>query len=66
MGLEKHARLTEDAEAEILKEAVQTTYEKAGIQVSVSSDEVSKETVKNKIHRLEFPKNTEEKQEKRK
>ena len=65
MGLEKHARLTEDAEAAILKEAVQTTYEKAGIQVSVSTDEVSKETVKNKIHRLEFPKNTEEIQEKK-
>ena len=65
MGLEKHARLTEDAEAAILKEAVQTTYEKAGIQVSVSADEVSKETVKNKIHRLEFPQNTEKIPEKK-
>ena len=65
MGLKEHARLTEDAEAKILKEAVETTYEKAGIQVSISKDEISKETVKNKIHRLEFPKNTEKIQEKK-
>ena len=56
MGLEKHARMTEDAEAGILEEAVQTSYEKGGKAVSFSSEEVSRETVKNKLHALKFPK----------
>ena len=56
MGLEKHARMTEDAEAQILEEAVQTSYEKGGKAVSISSEEVSRETVKNKLHGLKFPK----------
>ena len=59
MGIEKHARMTEDAEAELLKEAVQTSYQKGGISACISDEFVSKETVKNKIHALEFPKNTE-------
>lgn len=58
MKLESHARMTEDAETRILEEAVQTTYEKGGKQVSFSREEVSKETVKNKIHALKFPKKT--------
>lgn len=56
MGLEEHARMTEDAEAQILEEAVQTSYEKSGKAVSISSEEVSRETVKNKLHALRFPK----------
>ena len=56
MGLEKHARMTEDAEAGILEEAVQTSYEKGGKAVSILSEEVSRETVKNKLHALKFPK----------
>lgn len=56
MGLEKHARMTEDAEARILEEAVQTSYEKGGKSVSISEEEVSRETVKNKLHALKFPK----------
>ena len=57
MGLPKYARMTEDAEARILEEAVQTSYEKGGKNVSISSiEEVSRETVKNKIHDLRFPK----------
>ena len=59
MGIEKHARMTEDAEAELLKEAVQTSYQKGGISACISDEFVSKETVKNKIHALKFPKNTE-------
>ena len=59
MGIEKHARMTEDAEAELLKEAVQTSYQKGGISACISDEFVSKETVKNKIHALEFPENTE-------
>ena len=56
MGLESYARMTEDAEANLLIEAVQTSYEKGGENVSIGREQVSRETVKNKIHRLEFPK----------
>ena len=41
MGLEKHARLTEDAEAQLLKEAVQTSYRRGGESASISGDAVS-------------------------
>lgn len=56
MGIEKHARLTEDAEAKILEEAVQTSYRRGGENAAISEDVVSKETVMNKIHMLRFPK----------
>lgn len=55
MGIEKHARMTEDAEAKLLEEAVQTSYRKGGESASISNDVVSKETVMNKIHTLKFP-----------
>ena len=55
MEIEKHARMTEDAEAKLLEEAVQTSYHKGGESASISSDVVSKETVMNKIHTLNFP-----------
>jgi hypothetical protein len=58
MGLEKHERMTEDAVAKLLKEAVQTSYRRGGEECSLTT-EVSKQTVKNKIHQLEFPKNEE-------
>lgn len=64
MGLEKHARLTEDAEAELLKEAVQTSYRKGGENASISEAVVSKETVMNKIHALHFPKAEPQKEKK--
>ena len=56
MGIEKHARMTEDAEAKLLEEAVQTSYRKGGENASITEDVVSKETVMNKIHTLRFPK----------
>ena len=56
MGLAKHARMTEDAEAKILEEAVQTSYRRGGENAAITEDMVSKETVMNKIHGLEFPK----------
>ena len=55
MGLEKHTRMTEDAEAKLLEEAVQTSYRRGGENASIL-DKVSKQTVKNKIHNLKFPK----------
>lgn len=45
MEIEKHARMTEDAEAELLKEAVQTSYQKGGISACVSDEFVSREIV---------------------
>ena len=56
MGIEKHARLTEDAVAQILEEAVDSSYKKGGEHASITEDIVSKETVMNKLHALQFPK----------
>ena len=53
-GLEKHERMTDDAKANILKEAVQSSYRRGGEEVSLETD-VSKQTVKNLLHSLEFP-----------
>lgn len=58
IGLEKHERITEDALARMLKESVQTSYRRGGEETSLTTD-VKKQTVKNKIHALEFPKNCE-------
>ena len=56
MGLKKHARLTEDAVARIYEEAVETSYRRGGRNASITESEVSKMTVLNKIHPLDFPK----------
>lgn len=55
MGLEHHARITEDAEARVLKEAAESSYRKGGASASIKGDCISKEAVMNKLHRLEFP-----------
>ena len=55
MGLELHAHISEDAEARILEEAVESNYRKGGINAYIGEQEVSKETVTNKLHTLEFP-----------
>lgn len=54
MHLAKHERMTDDALARLLEEAVQTSYRKGGEEVSLMA-EVSKQTVKNKLHQLQFP-----------
>lgn len=64
LGMEKHERMTEDAQARMLKEAVQTSYRRGGEESSLESS-VSKQTVKNKIHTLEFPENTEKPEKKK-
>lgn len=56
MGLESHARISEDAEARVLEEAVESSYRKGGINACIGDQEVSKETVMKKLHALEFPK----------
>lgn len=57
LGLEPNERLTEDAEERLLNEAAQTSYRRAGEECSIL-DSVSKQTVKNKLHSLQFPPST--------
>lgn len=54
LGFDPHERISEDAEAQLLDECNQTSYRKGGEAVSIL-DKVSKQTVKEKIHALEFP-----------
>lgn len=54
MGLEPHERMTEDVEAEILKQAVRVSYEKTGKQV-VANEVISKQMVKNKVDSVTIP-----------
>ena len=54
LDIDEHARMTEDAEARILEEAVQTSYRRGGEAASFL-DSVSKQTTMNLIHSLEFP-----------
>lgn len=58
IGLGSRERMTEDAEAKLLEEAVQTSYRRGGEAASLTTN-VTKQTVKNKIHELKFPKNAE-------
>ena len=55
MELEPHERITADAIGQMLEEATESSYRKGGEKTSLT-DIVSKETVKEKIHELEFPK----------
>ena len=64
LGLEKHERITEDATAEILKEAVQISYRRGGEENSLKVT-VSKQTVKAKLHGLKFPKDTKKPEKKK-
>ena len=57
LGMDPHERLTEDAEKKLLEEAAESSYRKAGECASLSCG-VSKQTVKNKIHALRFPQET--------
>lgn len=56
IGMEPHTRMSEDAVARILEEAVDSTYRKGGANASLSGSVMSKETVMNKLHVLQFPK----------
>lgn len=57
LGFEAGERLTEDAIARIFEEAVDSCYRKGGNNVSIAKDVVvSKETVMEKLHPLQFPK----------
>lgn len=54
LGLEGHARMTEDALAAMLEEAADSCYRKGGLQTSLMED-VSKQAVMEHIHDLKFP-----------
>ena len=55
MGLSSNQEMAEDVMANIYQEAVQTSYRKAG-EEATSIEGVSKQTVKNQLHKLKFPK----------
>ena len=55
MGFETRELVTEDAYARILDEAVESCYRKGGKNACIDGGYVSKETVMNKIHILNFP-----------
>ena len=55
LGLGSHARMTEDAVVEILREASESSYRKGGEKASLM-EPVSKQTVLNELHGLTFPK----------
>ena len=52
-GIEPHARMTEDVVINIINEATDSSYRKGGLCASIS-DRVSKQTVKNIIHNIDF------------
>ena len=56
MGLSPNQEMTEDVMANIYTEAVQTSYRKAG-EEATGIESVTKQTVKNQLHKLKFPKN---------
>ena len=55
MQFDKHTRITEDAQARILEEAVESSYRKGGRNASIVGANITKETVMNKVHALQFP-----------
>lgn len=64
MGFAAGERLTEDAVARIYEEAADSSYRKGGMNASISRVPVSKETVMEKLHSLQFPE-TQQPKEKR-
>lgn len=64
MGFDPGERLTEDAVVRSYEEAADSSYRKGGMNASMSGAAVSKETVMEKLHSLQFPE-TEQLEEKR-
>lgn len=54
MDIDPHTRITDGAEAALLEETIDSSYRKGGMHVSLC-DQVSKQTVKNKVHALIIP-----------
>ena len=53
IGLDSHQRITEDAEAKMQEEAVQTSCRRGGEEANLTTG-ISKQIVKNKIHQLRW------------
>ncbi len=66
MGLEKHERITEDALARMLKESVQTSYRRGGEETSLTTDVKKTDCKKIRSMRLNFLKNKEKPEKKKK
>ncbi len=64
MGLGAGERMTEDAVARIYEEAADSSYRKGGMNASISGVPVSKETVMEKLHCLQFPRAEQAKEKK--
>ena len=56
LGFTQNQRITDDAVAKIYEEAVQTSYRRGGEAVN-NDDSVSKEAVKDLLHKTKFPPN---------
>ena len=56
LEIEPHTRMSEDAIARMLEEAVDSNYRKGGANASISGSVMTKETVMNNLHELGFPK----------
>lgn len=52
MGLPAHERLSEQAEARVLKEAAAGSYQKAADRLQIREQKLSKEAVMNKVHAI--------------
>lgn len=55
MGIDPHTRVSEDAFAKALEEAVDSSYRKGGEKACITEDVISKQAVMTKLHTLEFP-----------
>lgn len=65
LGLTQNQRITDDAVAKIYEEAVQTSYRRGGHAVN-HDDSVSKEAVKDLLHKTKFPTDPEKPGQKKK
>ena len=66
LGFESREYITEDAKARICEEAVESCYRKGGINACIDDELVSKESVMNIVHSLNFPEIVSTEKEKRK
>lgn len=55
-GISAHERMTEDAVAKMLDEAVESSYRKGGENACITQETASAQTAMNKIRQLSFPK----------
>lgn len=56
IGLNRKEHVTEDAKVKVLSEVTESSYRKTGEETCINEDLVSKQTVLNILHSLEFPK----------